>query len=123
MNAVDTNILVYIHDDRDSRKQRIAAALVDSLEDGVLLWQVSCEYLNVMMRLRATDALMPEGWAEIRRLRRKWRSVETRELMIDTAEGLLARYSLSFWDSLIVAACLHAGGSGFTPRISTPIHE
>ena len=35
MNAVDTNILVYVHDDRDSRKQRIAAALVDSLEDRI----------------------------------------------------------------------------------------
>lgn len=29
--------------------------------------------------------------------------------MIDLAVGLLGRYSLSFWDSMIVAACLHAG--------------
>ncbi len=109
MNAVDTNILVYVHDDRDSRKQRVAAALVDSLEDGVLLWQVACEYLNVMRRLRAADARMPEGWAEIRRIRQRWTFFAPEAPMIDTAEELLARYSLSFWDSLIVAACLNAG--------------
>ena len=31
MNAVDTNILVYVDDPRDPRKQRIATTLVDSL--------------------------------------------------------------------------------------------
>ena len=38
-----------------------------------------------------------------------WRFVEPQAPMIDIAVGLLGRYSLSFWDSMIVAACLHAG--------------
>ena len=28
---------------------------------------------------------------------------------LEIAENLWGRYSLSFWDSMIVAACLHAG--------------
>ena len=38
MNAVDTNILIYVHDARDLTKQRIAESLVRTLPDGVLLW-------------------------------------------------------------------------------------
>lgn len=45
MKAVDTNILIYINDARDPIKQSIAASLVASLTDGVLIWQVACEYL------------------------------------------------------------------------------
>ncbi len=45
MNAVDTNILIYTHDPRDEVKQAVAVALVGTLPDGVLLWQVACEYV------------------------------------------------------------------------------
>jgi predicted nucleic acid-binding protein len=45
MNAVDTNVLLYVHDYRDPAKQATAKALVDSLPDAVLLWQVACEYI------------------------------------------------------------------------------
>jgi hypothetical protein len=40
MNAVDTNILIYVHDPRDPRKQDIASELVEQLSDGMLVWQV-----------------------------------------------------------------------------------
>jgi hypothetical protein len=33
MNAVDTNVLIYVHDYRDSTKQTTAKALVSSLTD------------------------------------------------------------------------------------------
>jgi len=45
MNAVDTNVLIYVNDPRDPVKQALAASLVSSLTDGVLVWQVACEYL------------------------------------------------------------------------------
>lgn len=47
MNAVDTNVLLYAHDPRDARKQKIAADLVANLVDGALLWQVACEYTSL----------------------------------------------------------------------------
>ena len=37
MNAVDTNVLVYAHDERDVEKQVIAVSLIESLTDAVLL--------------------------------------------------------------------------------------
>ena len=37
MNALDTNILIYVHDPRDKRKQEIASALLENLSDGVLV--------------------------------------------------------------------------------------
>ncbi len=45
MNAADTNILIYVHDPRDPTKQEKAERLVASLTDGVLLWQVACEFV------------------------------------------------------------------------------
>jgi len=51
MNAVDTNVLVYLHDTRDPAKQAQAAALVMSLADGVLLWQVACEYVAAVRNI------------------------------------------------------------------------
>jgi len=45
MNAVDTNVLIYAHDPRDAAKQATAVALIQSLTDAALLWQVACEYV------------------------------------------------------------------------------
>ena len=109
MNAVDTNVLVYVDDFRDVRKQRIVEDLVDSLQDGVLLWQVACEYLNVIRRSRFPNYGLPEGHRRIRSLMRAWDLIYPQAPVIDRALNILDRYSLSFWDSLLVAACIHAG--------------
>jgi predicted nucleic acid-binding protein len=39
MTAIDTNVLFYAHDRSDQRKMRIASGVIESLDDGVLLWQ------------------------------------------------------------------------------------
>ncbi|KAB0239873.1 hypothetical protein EZJ55_03865 [Microcystis aeruginosa EAWAG127a] len=51
MNAVDTNVLIYVNDLRDPSKQAIAASLVANLTEGVLIWQVACEYLAASRKL------------------------------------------------------------------------
>ncbi len=51
MNAVDTNILIYVNDPRDPVKRTIAVSLVSALTEGVLLWQVACEYLAASRKL------------------------------------------------------------------------
>lgn len=53
MNAVDTNILIYAQDPRDKSKQKIAQQLIAALDDGVLLWQVACEYLSNARKLQS----------------------------------------------------------------------
>ena len=54
MNAVDTNILIYVHDDRDPAKQATAYALVQSLTSAVMLWQVACEYIAASRKITAS---------------------------------------------------------------------
>lgn len=51
MNAVDTNVLLYVHDPRNPLKQSQAAALIASLPDAVLIWQVACEYVAASRKL------------------------------------------------------------------------
>jgi len=59
MNAVDTNVLLYVHDPRDATKQVTAANLLQSLADGVLLWQVACEYLAAAANWSLSVIILP----------------------------------------------------------------
>ena len=108
MNAVDTNVLLYVHDPRDPAKQQTAAALIQSLTDGVLLWQVASEYLSASAKLEPFGYDRTQAWQDIRDLRRVWTSILPTWQVHDRAETLLANYSLSFWDSMLLAACLEA---------------
>lgn len=109
MHAVDTNVLMYAHDPRDARKQEIALALIESLPDGALLWQVACEYLSASHKLAPFGYDRASAWQDIRDLRLIWKTVLPTWQVQDIAEDLLRRYSLSFWDAMVIAACL-AGG-------------
>ena len=51
MIAVDTNVLIYACDQADPRRQKIALDLITSAQDGVLLWQVACEFLSASRKL------------------------------------------------------------------------
>lgn len=109
MNAADTNILIYAHDPRDPRKKQIAQNLIATLPDGVLLWQVACEYIAAARKLEKLGYDQKQAWLDLADLRRLWRPVAPDWQVMARAESLLARYKLSFWDAMIVAACLEAG--------------
>lgn len=51
MIAVDTNVLIYACDQADPRRQKVALDLITSVPDGVLLWQVACEFLSASRKL------------------------------------------------------------------------
>ena len=109
MNAVDTNVLLYAHDPRDARKQAIAQTLVESLADGVLPWQVACEFLAASRKLQSQGFSFADALAEIRTLRQVWATLQPDWNTIDKADDLMQRFSLSWWDSLLIASCLLAG--------------
>ena len=109
MNAVDTNVLMYVHDPRDPRKQAIAEALVRTLTDGALSWQVACEYLSTSRNLVPLGFDPEQAWRDVARLRQVWTPLLPEWPVLGRAKDLRGRYSLSHWDSLLVAACLHAG--------------
>jgi predicted nucleic acid-binding protein len=106
MNAVDTNILIYVNDPRDPVKQEIAASLVSALTDGILLWQVASEYLAASRKLEALGYDRTKAYQYVRDLQQVWFSALPTWNVIDRAENLMSRFSLSHWDSMIVAACL-----------------
>ena len=109
MTAVDTNVLVYAHDPRDSRKQGIALSILNSLNDGVLLWQVACEFVAASHKLGPFGLTQTQARHEIQTLRRVWTCLLPGWDVLDQSEQLTSQYNLSFWDSMIVAACLEAG--------------
>lgn len=111
MNAVDTNVLIYAHDPRDATKCGIATTLLGSLIDGALLWQVACEFLWASRKLVPFGYSQTQAWSEIVRLRRVWRTILPDWTMMDRASLLLTKYSLSFWDAMIIAACLEGGAA------------
>jgi predicted nucleic acid-binding protein len=109
MNAVDTNILIYVHDPRDPDKQLKASELIASLTDGVLLWQVFCEYIAASKKLSAYGLTREQAWHEMKKLRALWTTRLPSWEVAERAEELMRKYSLLVWDALIVAACLEAG--------------
>jgi predicted nucleic acid-binding protein len=106
MNAVNTNILIYVNDPRNPDKQAVAASLIPSLTEGILLWQVACEYLAASRKLESLGYDRAQAYQYIRDLQQVWYTALPTWTVIDRAENLISRFSLSHWDSMIVAACL-----------------
>ncbi len=114
MNAVDTNILLYAVDQRDLAKRRAARQFLISLSrassPSVFLWQVACELLAQLRRWQSVRLLVPREPELYLRFARRLFPLETpKEPVLDWALHLHSRYSLSHWDSMLVAACIEAG--------------
>jgi predicted nucleic acid-binding protein len=108
MNAVDTNILIYVNDPREPVKQEAAISVVSDLIEGVLLWQVACEYLAASRKLESFGYNRAQAYQYIRDLQQVWHTAIPTWSVIDRAENLISRFNLSHWDSMIIAACLEA---------------
>jgi len=109
MNAVDTNVLIYAHDGRDADKQAKSVSLLSSLPDAVLLWQVACEYLAASKKLEPLGFDPSQAWQDVEDLGRIWTVIMPEWSTLDTAHRPVKRFSLSFWDAMIVATCLENG--------------
>lgn len=114
MNAIDTNVFIYTFDPADLAKQARARQLVLDLvskpHESVLLWQVAVEFLAFLRKAQGKGLLNPEE------VKARFQEVlQLFALKLPTAQvfersfGLHERYSLSHWDSLLVAACQEAG--------------
>lgn len=106
MNAVDTNVLIYAHDSRDPAKQATAIATIESIDDGALIWQVACEYLAASRKLSPLGYKQSDAWRDVRELMTIWTTVLPNPAILDVAESLLEKYKLSYWDAMIVGACI-----------------
>lgn len=110
MNAIDTNIQIYRYDSRDPAKQQIAEQLITTLPSQVLLWQVGCEFLAASRKLASLGFTEDQAWAALGYLQGSAVRVALPDVQVWVdAQGLQKRHVLSFWDALLVAACIRAG--------------
>jgi predicted nucleic acid-binding protein len=114
MNAIDTNIFVYALDTDEPVKQVKAQALLQRLApargDTILLWQVAGELLsNLRKRETAGRITTAEVEAHFRDFLAMFPlAIPTAQVFV-TYFDLRARFSLSHWDALLLAACKEAG--------------
>ena len=110
MNAVDTNVYGYTIDADEPIKQAKAIALLDRLglvpAETIILWQVAGELLGQLRRFEAKGKLTPEAVATGFQ---RFRASFTIRMPTDAIFDLRSRFSLSHWDSMLLAACKEAG--------------
>lgn len=114
MNAVDTNVLVYFVDRDEPAKRDRAIALLDGLVkeniETVLLWQVAAEFLSCLRRWENEGRISrQETLGNLKRLESMFRCVLPTQTVLRKSLDLSFRYSLSHWDSMLLAGCIEAG--------------
>ena len=92
MNAVDTNILIYARDPRDPAKRMAAGTLLSSLTDGVLLWQVACEYISASRKLEQFGFDREQALADVADMRESWQTILPAWNIMDRAVQLMTKY-------------------------------
>jgi predicted nucleic acid-binding protein len=106
---VDTNIVVYAHDSRDTKKQRVAQTLLEELtirNQVVISSQVVQEFCHVM--LKGNDPFMNINDAKtvLTEILLPLMQHSPDPYFYNRALNLYSQHSLSFYDSLIIQAAL-----------------
>jgi predicted nucleic acid-binding protein len=114
MNAVDTNILIYPWDDADpdkrDRAKQFLEELTQSIAPTILVWQVAVEYAATLHRFSGTGKIEFDNVETIvTELLSTYPLIAPNRRVFERSFGLQKRYSLSYWDGLLIAACLEAG--------------
>lgn len=109
MNAVDTNVLIYACDKTEPRKQKIAEEILRESAGGVLPWQVACEFIAAARKLEEQGFTRQRAWARLSELLEAFKLVLPSCGILEDAQVLHVEQQWSFWDAMIVAACLEAG--------------
>ena len=109
MIFLDTNILVYVSTEQDTRKRSISELLIDESirnGNGAISFQVLREFANVMFKKFGLAA------DEVRRTLSIFGDlprVPESEALLDRGMEIKERYGISFYDALIVASAEAAG--------------
>jgi predicted nucleic acid-binding protein len=110
MNALDTNVWLYSHDTIDPRKQTLAHQLIAAARPLALPWQVGCEFIAASRKLAAVGFTEAQAWTALSMMQ-----VLADVILLPVPDlwpethALQSRYSLSFWDALLVGTCLRGG--------------
>ncbi|GHT31795.1 ribonuclease VapC [Bacteroidia bacterium] len=103
--ALDTNILIYSHDEKAGDKQNIARDLI--VRSPIVSTQVVSEYISVLKRImKIPKALIFNSCLPVLK-RCQIQAVDMTTLQ--TAERLMLRYDFQIFDAIIVASALDCG--------------
>ena len=103
---VDTNVFVYLHDDSEPEKKTRADEWVSLLirdRSGRVSFQVLQELYSTLTSKRRLNVDVAEARLIVRELA-VWQPVAADLAMLNRAWDLQDRFSLSWWDALIIAA-------------------
>jgi predicted nucleic acid-binding protein len=113
MNAVDTNVFVYSLDDDEPAKQVKARELIDQLLrppiETVTPWQVAGELLSCLRKWEAARRISTaDVRADFLDVMAMFPLSMPTTRAFEISFDLRARFSLSHWDSMLLAACKEA---------------
>lgn len=110
MNAFDTNVWLYSHDTRDPHKQTLAQQLIATVRPLALPGQVGCEFIAASRKLAPAGFTAAQAWSSLAAMRILADVIllPVPDLWPET-QALQGRYSLSFWDALLIATCPRDG--------------
>jgi len=109
MVALDTHVLIYACDRSVPQRQQTSIQLVTSSTDGVLLWQVACEFVAASRKLSTQGFSASDAWSRLAESIGVFRLVLPSEGVLNRAQGLHVSHKVSFWDAMILASCLEVG--------------
>lgn len=106
----DSNILIYIVDDKDIRKQKIAVDIVTKSineENGIISTQSIQEFYNATTKKLLCTPQKAKEYAK--NFAESFNVYQIAPEMIFNAIDISIKNQLSFWDSLIISAAEEAG--------------
>lgn len=109
MTGFDTNILIYSCNLADARRQQRALELLASTRDGVLLWQVAAEFVAASRKLSPQGFTPAHAWARLREFIDVLPLITPSAKVLEHAQELHIDQGISFWDAMIIGACLECG--------------
>ena len=114
MNAVDTNVFVYALDDDEPAKQSKARGLIDRLVQPPLItlipWQVLGEFLSCLRKWESAGRISAvDAQAHFHDVLNMFPLHIPTAKVFEVSFDLRSRFSLSHWDSMLMAACKEAG--------------
>jgi predicted nucleic acid-binding protein len=104
---LDTNVFVYSFDRSVPGKARRATQLIRraiATRKGIVSYQVAQEFFNVALRRFVHPMTVPEAEQYLATVFRPLMAVHSSQALYGTALRLSARYRLTWYDSLILAA-------------------
>lgn len=110
---IDTNVLVYAHDGDAGAKHQTARELVRGFwrqESGVLSIQVLQEFYVTLTR-KLAKPIANKTARELIAAYQAWNVYSPNVNDVIAASALQERYSLSFWDAMIVIAAQKSGAA------------